>query len=289
MQFYTNPLIIMFDRGHSREEYNEWVIRNQYSKQVPVESQVVGMQSTQYDRRFYRFDVSASYENTNNRQSNEKTIVLLARVKLNHENWPLFQHFVRLLTDPFIYIRDVELIPRNDVLNSLVATIDPDHGRVQCRKLKFNLDGNAQKTISWMKNHLRCEKLSIISNGCLNHDEKVFDFFVTGANCTSKISICYCVHSRVIVDLVQKFMGLKDSDENQMIESIQGNVACSVGEVLKSSYAKYMVEEGRWKDDLDLIYQIFEFVNSNIGKKLRLTNHHDHYFASTFWIKITHL
>ncbi|KAI1696945.1 hypothetical protein DdX_18792 [Ditylenchus destructor] len=43
------------------------------------------------------------------REWNDRSTVFYARAELNDDNWPLFQHFVRLITDPFIYIDSMEL------------------------------------------------------------------------------------------------------------------------------------------------------------------------------------
>ncbi|KAI1699267.1 hypothetical protein Ddc_18634 [Ditylenchus destructor] len=250
--------IKMFGKDISSDEYNEWVTRNQYSKQISLKGQDAATENTQFDRIVYALDVVPNYCG-----SYDETSIFYARVKLNHENWPLFQHFVRLLTDPFIYIRNVELTSQNDVFN-LLQEISPDHSRLQCGEFRFNLEANSQKFISWIKDHVCCDKFEISNHSDSNYDDELLDLFLTGANCASKISVYYYDHSRVIVGFTQKFMDLKKCDECQVVEYIECSQAnVSVAE-LKSKYAEFIVKEEK-------SHYIFELVNKNIGKKLKIT------------------
>ncbi|KAI1710490.1 hypothetical protein Ddc_13367 [Ditylenchus destructor] len=104
----------------SPEAYNDWIICNRYSKQIPVEGQVVGMENTQSDRHFHLW-AYAYYKRT--KKSQNPNSILRACTELNNETWPVFEHFIRLLTDPFICIRNVQLTSRNDVLNFLIGAI----------------------------------------------------------------------------------------------------------------------------------------------------------------------
>ncbi|KAI1695623.1 hypothetical protein Ddc_21125 [Ditylenchus destructor] len=123
-----NPAaIVIFDKWLSPEKYNEWVIRNGYSKQIPLE----GVKPNGCRNRTNVFSVNATH---------------------NHENRPLFQHFLHLLTDPFIYIGTLEFTPQNDVLNLLTGAMNTNRGRIQCRELIFNLDGNG--FVSWVKDQV---------------------------------------------------------------------------------------------------------------------------------------
>ncbi|KAI1691717.1 hypothetical protein Ddc_24077 [Ditylenchus destructor] len=215
--------IKIFNKVFSPKAYNEWIIRNQYSKQIPLKGQVGKNQSVQYGRQLY--EMKANYID-----SNKTPCVFVARVKLNHENWPLFQHFVRLLTDPFIYIRYLELTPRIDVsfINLLAEAMNPDYNRLQCDELvlvsnRNNRVNNVLKFISWTKNYVYCNKFRICHYSGSNYNEELLDLFVTGARCTSEIWISNNDPSNVIMALFQKFMALKTSDEYQLIESIRGN------------------------------------------------------------------
>ncbi|KAI1695529.1 hypothetical protein DdX_19532 [Ditylenchus destructor] len=116
--FYDVPTYMkVFDKELSPEDYNEWVIRNNYSQQISPAS---GKQSSQYVRISYRFSAEAKYSNLG---PYVKTTVFSAQTKLNHENWPLFQHFARLLADPFIYIRHMELTPLKELVKLLTGAV----------------------------------------------------------------------------------------------------------------------------------------------------------------------
>ncbi|KAI1698456.1 hypothetical protein Ddc_19100 [Ditylenchus destructor] len=262
----TNPsLIIVFDKHLSAQDYNEWVIRNRYSKQIPIEGQVAGKQSGQYDHRVYGLWANACYERSTN--------VFDAQTKLNHKHWPLFQHFVRLLMDPFILIQDIEFICQNDVLNLLVGAFNQGRDRLQCKKLKLNFEGNVQKLTGWMKSHVSCEEIQIHNYSLSSYHEELLDLLVTGAHCTSAIKIEYGIPSRIVVQLVQKFMDLKNSDECQMVESIRNNVMRQSGDGLKRDYADFMVKEERhegYRSTVEYV-RVFEFVNNDVGKKLQIT------------------
>ncbi|KAI1692315.1 hypothetical protein DdX_21325 [Ditylenchus destructor] len=123
--------IEIFEEELSSKEYNEWVVRNNYSKQAPIEDQIASTENTQNIPSGYRLYARASYNDLNNREWNDGTTVLYAQVEVNHENWPVFQHFVRLATDPFIYIDCMALTYQTDVLNLLAGAINSD--RLQCK------------------------------------------------------------------------------------------------------------------------------------------------------------
>ncbi|KAI1701568.1 hypothetical protein Ddc_17555 [Ditylenchus destructor] len=266
----------IFDKTLSTEEYNNWIIHNGYSKQIPPETQIAGMKSTQNKRKVYRLYAYVDYYYKKPKSSFK--LMFDARKELNHENWPVFQHFFRLLTDPFTFIRSMELPLENDALNFLAGAINPDCGRIQCHKLTVYLQDNEQYRIDWIKGHVHCDHLSIGYFSGSNYDKELLDLFMTGANCTSKIELKYYDPCKVIGDFVQKFINLKSSDEDKVVGFIECHPNANLNiDALKRDYADFVVEEnvkvtsGSWL--------VFEFVNSDIGKKLRLNvnldlNHH---------------
>ncbi|KAI1695761.1 hypothetical protein DdX_19404 [Ditylenchus destructor] len=203
----------------------------------------------------------------------ESTQVFHARVKeLNNETWPLFQHFVRLITDPFIRIRYLELIPQADVLKLLAATIErSNRGRLQCEKLDFNFESNAQESFSYLKDHVRCANFHIIgSRSSPDHDMQLLDFFATGFHCTSEISTFDDISKAVIVDYVQKFMDLKSRDDSQLVESIRGRVSKLTAEALETNYEKFFIKEEEYGYGWTTA-PVYEIANADIRKKMRLT------------------
>ncbi|KAI1707472.1 hypothetical protein Ddc_14814 [Ditylenchus destructor] len=261
----SSPLEVkIFDKELSPEAYNEWVIRNGYSKQVPVED---GKQST-IDRFVYSFDTIAAYDHDDSSISDS---ALTASTELNNENWPIFQHFIRLLTDPFISIYDVELVPQNDVLNLLSEVLSQDQKCLQCTILSVDVGNDMQKFMSWIKDYVGCNEVKI-SDIKPSDDKELFDFFMTGAKCTYEVYIIYYDLSEIIINFVEKFMDLKDSDEYQVVESIRGWIEMEALEVLKSEYADFLVKEN--KDYLDRDTITFEFTNNNNGKKVECVLHY---------------
>ncbi|KAI1703430.1 hypothetical protein Ddc_16538 [Ditylenchus destructor] len=261
--------IFVFGKMLSADEYNEWVIRNQYSKEAPLEGQVAmtdSMQNDDGDYDGYEFSAYGVVKATNWR--NLRTSVFKASAELNHEYFPLFQHFVRLITDPFVYIRWMDLIPQNDFFHLLVGAVNSDRERLQCGKLnfnlKFNLESNAQKFLSWIKNNVHCDVFDIFNCFC---DEELPDFFLTGAHCTSKIYMNYLEPSKVITGFVQKFMGLKKCDEYQIVESIECYVQRRPYQELMGKCGKFIVKE---ENNHDSTEHFFEFVNNDIGEKFKL-------------------
>ncbi|KAI1697327.1 hypothetical protein Ddc_19783 [Ditylenchus destructor] len=283
--FYENPAgIKIFNKELSAQEYNAWVIRNQYSKQVPCEGQVGMIKSLQNmaftltsrftKRDIYEFSANARYKDPNNCRPNSRANVFFVRSNLNHGNWPLFEHFVRLLTDPFVYIRFLEVTPQNDVFKLLMRwLIDSDGSRrLQCKNVKFHLDDNDQEFLPWIKNNVLCNDMfHIYSRRDMTHcDEELLDFFLTGALCTQKITLLSYDISKVIVDLVQKFMDLKKCDDYQVVEFIKCHIPEKANcrgtlEELNRKYAKYIVNEYP-----GVAEHIFELLNVDIGKKLQL-------------------
>ncbi|KAI1706104.1 hypothetical protein Ddc_15457 [Ditylenchus destructor] len=268
--------IKIFDEELSSEAYDEWVIRNNYSKQAPFDDQVASTQSTQDEDSGYLFSVSAHYKDPNNRKREDKTSVLCACVEFNDDNWPMFQHFVRLLTDPFIYIDSASLTDQNAVLNLIDRAINPDLIRLQFNRLLFHLRGNDPKSFSWLKNHVRCNEVYGLVDDAFNQDEALLDFFVTGGHCTPSIEVAGYDVSKAMVDFVEKFLDLENSDEYQSVLSIEGfrfnnDQDGASPHALKNDYAKYIIKEGKDGHDDDRTTYVFEFVNNAIGKKLQLT------------------
>ncbi|KAI1697629.1 hypothetical protein Ddc_19595 [Ditylenchus destructor] len=207
--------ITIFKRKLSPEAYNEWVIRNDYSKQAPFEDQVAGKESTQHDRKFYQ--LNADYRNSNlldGKLLYGSTNVFFAGVEANHQYWPVFQHFIRLLTDPFIYIGQVEFTPI--ALNLFSTAMKPDCKRLQCEELTLQketsgLDDSIVKSIHWIKNHFFCNTFTLVHDNSSNMDEELLDFLVTGSNWTSAFTISNYGFSQIIVDLVQAQNIIPDS------------------------------------------------------------------------------
>ncbi|KAI1699084.1 hypothetical protein DdX_17553 [Ditylenchus destructor] len=254
----VDPAVIkLFNKELSSEEYNEWVVHNNYSKQISPIYQAAR------DRRAYELTAYGDYKDPNQGRKS----VFFARVKeLNNETWPLFQHFVRLITDPFIRIRYLRLIPQADVLKLLASTIEHNNrGRLQCEKLNFNFEGNVQESFNWIKDHMRCANFEIAGfRSSPDHDKQLLDFFATGSHCTSEIFVTFDrISKAVIVDFVQKFMDLKSRDDIQLVESIRGGISDTTVKALKSIYAKFFIKEEK--------PIVFEIVNADIGKKMRLT------------------
>ncbi|KAI1706242.1 hypothetical protein Ddc_15386 [Ditylenchus destructor] len=247
------------------EEYNKWVIRNNYSKQIPLEGQDAEKESTQ-DEHCASYELCAI---ATDQKSLSTSTVLFARIQLSHESWPLYQHFVRLLADPFIYICDMELCYQNAVLHLMAGAVNLNF-RLQCKKLYFNLNGNSHKFITWAKDHVNCNQFYISGETNLNQYEAFLDFFLTGEHCTPSIVVSDYNLSKALVDFLQKFMNLKLSNESQLVKAIEGKFMRQTVKLLNNDYAEFIVKEQRNDDDL-CTEQLFEFVNNYIGKKLHLT------------------
>ncbi|KAI1697454.1 hypothetical protein DdX_18487 [Ditylenchus destructor] len=86
---YDRADVKIFNISLSPEDYSEWVIHNSYSKKVPLGYQLVGKKETQYGKNYV---LSADYKDPSQCSNNIKT-AFFARAQLNHDNWPLFQHF----------------------------------------------------------------------------------------------------------------------------------------------------------------------------------------------------
>ncbi|KAI1704078.1 hypothetical protein Ddc_16295 [Ditylenchus destructor] len=280
--------INLFNEKLSPEEYNEWIVRNGYSKQVPLEGQMAGKESTKNDRVIYLFYANI-YQDSNHCQDIART-VLYADVELKDETWPLFQHFIRLLMDPFIYIRTLWLSPQKDVFSLLVGAMNPDRDRLQCKHLNIRFNGETQKFTGWTKNHVRCEEYEIYAIKISNCDEELFDLFLTGAQCAPAIDVKYYDLSKVIVNLVQKFMSLKNGDEYQVIESIRSNPADrAIMEAVKRNCAEFIAEEKDQYEEGSGTTQIISFINNDIEKKLALSIGNFSRGVWLFSVKITNL
>ncbi|KAI1700169.1 hypothetical protein Ddc_18201 [Ditylenchus destructor] len=234
--------IKIFDKMLSPEAYNEWIIRNNFTKQIPLQGQIAQKrQVTQNVPKGYDLSAHAYYNDSNHRDRRDTTTVLFAQAELNDDNWPVFEHFVRLVTDPFIYIEGVRLTFQNDVLNMLSDAVNLDN-LIQCKQLLINLDSNSQKFITWTKNHVRCKQIQIYGEARLNQDEALFDFLMTGAQCTSEINVKRYDLSKVFVNFVKKFLRLKSENECHCVQFIEGSdfIEYEYMQVLKKDYPKFI-------------------------------------------------
>ncbi|KAI1704820.1 hypothetical protein DdX_14042 [Ditylenchus destructor] len=259
-------VIKTFGKKLSPKAYNEWVIRNKYSKQAPIEDQVASSQNMPSG---YRLSAHAHSKDLNNGEGSDRITAFFAEVEVNHENWPVFQHFVRLATDPFIYIDNMNLTPQTDVLNMLAGSINSD--RLQCKGLIFILNGNSQESFTWAKDHVRCNQFSIHGKADLNEDEAFLDLFMTAGQCTSSVYVDFDDIFKAVLDFVQKFLDLENWDEYRGVLSIEGIEVLNDQniEVLENDNAKFFVKEEHDEDD-DNTELVFEFTNNAIGKKLQL-------------------
>ncbi|KAI1693764.1 hypothetical protein Ddc_22544 [Ditylenchus destructor] len=197
--------IEIFDKVLSAGEYNEWVIRNGYSKQIPLETQIAGMQSTQYERKVYRLSAHADYKDSTpaleRKSFSLKGLqIFFASIELNHENWPVFQHFFRILTDPFVYIRGMELSTQNDALNLLTGAINPDYGRLKCHTLSnfMNLKSSDEdKVVGFIECH---------PNRNVNMDafKRNYADFVVEGNINQT-----CGSSNLVYEFINNYIGKK--------------------------------------------------------------------------------
>ncbi|KAI1696561.1 hypothetical protein Ddc_20298 [Ditylenchus destructor] len=259
----NGPAVIkIFNKELSPKEYNEWRAQNNYSKRISHKSQTAN--------NGYELSAYGKYNGPNQ----ERTQVFFAVVKeLNHKTWALFQHFVCLLSDPFVSIRNVKLTPQADVFNFLAATIDRKIlGRLPCLKLEFDFEDNAQKAFSWIKGHMYCVNFQIaISDNSANRDNELLDLFVTGSDCTSEIVVRNSDISKdVVIDFVQKFMDLKSCDESQVVPSIHAMISETSAEALMSNYAKFLIKEEKHPYGRTSAH-ILKLVNADTGKKLQLS------------------
>ncbi|KAI1692745.1 hypothetical protein Ddc_23364 [Ditylenchus destructor] len=259
--------ITIFNEKLSPEVYNDWAVRNQYSKQIPIvlEDLIAEKQNARCVNKVYELDAYGALKDSNDRL----ITVFCACAKLNHENWPFFQHFLRLLTDPFIYICSLKLSSQNSVMNLLDTVINPDRSRLSCNKLEvaFSIADNIPKFLNWIKGHVLCNKIEITDYDNMDYDKQFLDFFTTGARCTSEVHIERNKLSKCMLGLVEKFMDLKSSDECQMVKSMWSRVSEWGVEALKSNYAGFVVKEEKEKF---CVYRFFEFVNNAAGKKMQL-------------------
>ncbi|KAI1691143.1 hypothetical protein Ddc_24409 [Ditylenchus destructor] len=281
--------IQMFNEELSPGKYNEWVVHNGYSKLIPFDDKIAGKECTGNSRNIYEL-YAAVYRRLNPHYCYKiSTTVLYADVGFNDENWPIFQHFIRLLTDPFIYIRSLTLTSQKDVLSLLAGAMNPDRDRLQCKHLSIDFNGDNQKFIVWIKDHVHCDEFKISLDWNSNYDEELLDLFLTGASCASAIRVISYDPSKVIIALVQKFMDLKNREEYQLVESILGDVEDQkVVKALKRDCAKFIAEEEQFEEDHGTT-QVIGFINNDIEKKLTLNVKKFFYSSSTFSIEISNL
>ncbi|KAI1702057.1 hypothetical protein DdX_15742 [Ditylenchus destructor] len=254
---YNPTYIKVFGKELSPGEYNEWVIRDRHSKEIPLDGPVAEMRRKVYRGQVY--EMMADYK------------------ELNHYNWPVFQHFVRLITAPFIYINYLQMTPLIQIsfVNLLAGALNLDSNRMQCGRVVLfsstvNLGDNVRKFIDWTKNNVHCKEFQVAHQSILNFDDELLEFLTSGAHCTSAIMIKHSDMSDVIVAFLQKFMELKECDENQMVESIRCDGAERVVEPL------LLLSEGRRDNIEDNIHKFIGWIKNHVlCKEFRVSHDSD--------------
>ncbi|KAI1699998.1 hypothetical protein DdX_16982 [Ditylenchus destructor] len=280
---YPEHSITMFNKELSPKEYNKLIARNGYSKQVPLGGRIAGKENG-----YITFTLRANVCQNPNNCHDIATTVFNSQVELKNENWPMFQHSMRILMDPFIYIRSLTFYSPN-VLGFLAGAMNSDHDRLRCKQLVIDLNDDTKKYVVWIKDHIRCNEFKIHGDGGSKCDEELIDFIMTGAPCTSAIKIKNYVLSKVLIDFMQKFTGLRNSDEHQMVESILSDFKNErVIEKLKRKYAKFIDKEEKHVER-HRSRQIIGFINNDIQKKLTFSLTHFSFIPSRFSIEITNL
>ncbi|KAI1690938.1 hypothetical protein Ddc_24572 [Ditylenchus destructor] len=268
----------IYDEELSPEEYNEWIDRNGYSSQIPETNQRYGKvydeytrflgyklwRNKKYDDGRYGMRAFADYKDSNGSRS-----VFDAMTEFNHENWPAFQHFIRLMTDPSVYIRSLKLVPLYELFNLLTGAMNSDHNRLQCGEIGLCHSYDLPKFIKFVKEHASCDKLCVNGDMERSYDCEFREFLTTGAKCTSEIRVEWSNLLKVAVVFVQKFLDLKSCDENQLVESISFSVKDLKVEAVKRCYAEFFVKQVR-REDGDGTELVFEIDNRHVGKKLQL-------------------
>ncbi|KAI1699075.1 hypothetical protein DdX_17547 [Ditylenchus destructor] len=95
--------------------------------------------------------------------------------------------------------------------------------------------------------------------------------------------------SKVIVDFVQKFVGLKNRDEYQVVESIRGYTEDrGTAKELKRDFAEFIAED-ELDEERSGSRQVIGFINHNIEKKLTLCASNGAFRFMSFSINITNL
>ncbi|KAI1715851.1 hypothetical protein Ddc_10768 [Ditylenchus destructor] len=213
----------------------------------------------------------------------------LVPLVLSHKYSPLFQHFIRLIADPNIYINHLHLGLQNDVLSLLSQAIgNQNSNRLRCEKLRVMFNKNTQNIINWVKNHVCCNELNIdgyYSTTDYCYDELILDLCLNGAHITSALNFDSYDFSNVVFNFVQKFIDLKEADQYQIVQSIRSwnmklmlpGVEPEILKILESNCAtlprKMIVPkivnylEGLRKERRTEL----EFINNNILKKLQIT------------------
>ncbi|KAI1705118.1 hypothetical protein DdX_13876 [Ditylenchus destructor] len=252
----------MFNKKLSPEKYNELTVRNGYSKQIPFEVPIVGKETTEICGDFYLFRAFAATYREPKYPDDVGAHVFEICVELKDDNWPLCQHFFRLLMHPFIYIRTLSVISVLDVFTLMAGAMDSNPNRLQCKQLDICYTPDSQKLIPWIKDHVRCDEFDIdvdvdskfgfkLDNGPI-YDEELLNLFLTGAPCTPAIYVRDYDLSKLIVDLVQMFMGLKTRYEFQPVERIWGKVEDF--EEFKRNVAEFIAEGEQYEEAYELAH-----------------------------------
>ncbi|KAI1710375.1 RNA recognition motif domain-containing protein [Ditylenchus destructor] len=155
----------VFDTPLNRDDYDSWVLRNGYSKRDPFLDQYTGNPKDRYHIRYclvaWTYPPSFQEEDEPNIYGmvvfSQRIFVFRATPELNQENFPLFQHFFNLLSDPFILVEELELIPpENQVWKHLLETTpqilnSAGVKRIQRYRVSLFPEGNNQDCLRWLK------------------------------------------------------------------------------------------------------------------------------------------
>ncbi|KAI1692016.1 hypothetical protein DdX_21492 [Ditylenchus destructor] len=203
------------------------------------------------------------------------TVVFSTFVKPNfhridcRRHWPMLQHFVRLLSDPFVYFERIQLVSlRNELWKPLVKNLKLTLTRTLCNDAEVCVENNAGEFLNWMKNYLRCSHLSLRSTGSPN--DELAAFLLSGSTCTPLAVISGTYNKELEHNLVARFLTLKQIDRDQVIPSISFPWMISVHtikEMFEDKFSDFLVRE---ENTSESFLQVYEFTNSDIMQKLEV-------------------
>ncbi|KAI1706611.1 hypothetical protein Ddc_15192 [Ditylenchus destructor] len=271
--------ITVCDVEFNPNEYREWAYPYGYTKGYRFDSPVVAVTAA-YDSRsperreqhhsFIRLQALA-YEDSNTLVT---VFSAVTSTKLSYDNWPLYQHFIRLLNDPFAYFERLTLISfQNFAWNALVENYGSRNRSVTCKYAKILLEDDSKDFLVWIKQNVVSEDLSLRRYETSTYDQDdTVSFLSTGQKCASSVVLRDEVYNGehligAIYDLIEKFLDLETSIQCQMISSINFRHICNLSERFLTNFARAFVRDEIVEDSFSRIYQ---FMNRNIKKKLEV-------------------
>ncbi|KAI1698922.1 hypothetical protein Ddc_18841 [Ditylenchus destructor] len=201
-----------FGRSIFYKEFAKWRRVCGYEQKGPLHNRAISQHSR--ERSIFKMSVLPSHLSYYEYDDQAKS-VFLADIKsavINTRTWPLYLHFFRLLTHTHVYFDKVSIVHIDfPVWQILTAEMVPGQ-KIRCGRLEV-FDMNDTLHFSWIKDHFRCDEISLRNEMFDGNEAEIpADFIFGGAQCAKclEVNLYYYNDIAVVSKIVEDFQHCRE-------------------------------------------------------------------------------